>query len=173
MKPVLDPEASAALRDQLLTDVDRLSSRCAATWAHRIMAAKNSLAAADARRVEDAVPGEDGNPRKRRCRGDQCAFGHLNQANRLRKIRAQQSRAQRSVSNSVDKSRSRYRNRVGFATRPTSNLSAKQPCLICGRRPSDPHHLRFAQHRCTRAQGERRIHRAVVSRPSSRGAPLR
>ena len=23
---------------------------------------------------------------------------------------------------------------------------AKQPCLICGRRPSDPHHLRFAQH---------------------------
>jgi hypothetical protein len=24
---------------------------------------------------------------------------------------------------------------------------AKQPCLICGRTPSDPHHLRFAQHR--------------------------
>jgi hypothetical protein len=21
----------------------------------------------------------------------------------------------------------------------------KQPCLVCGRRPSDPHHLRFAQ----------------------------
>jgi hypothetical protein len=24
---------------------------------------------------------------------------------------------------------------------------ASQPCLICGRRPSDPHHLRFAQKR--------------------------
>ena len=24
---------------------------------------------------------------------------------------------------------------------------AKQPCLICGRRPADPHHRRFAQHR--------------------------
>jgi hypothetical protein len=24
---------------------------------------------------------------------------------------------------------------------------AKQPCLICGRRPADSHHLRFAQHR--------------------------
>lgn len=24
---------------------------------------------------------------------------------------------------------------------------AKQPCLICGRQPSDPHHLRFAQPR--------------------------
>jgi hypothetical protein len=23
----------------------------------------------------------------------------------------------------------------------------KQPCLICGRRPADAHHLRFAQHR--------------------------
>ena len=22
---------------------------------------------------------------------------------------------------------------------------AKQPCLVCGRRPADPHHLRFAQ----------------------------
>ena len=24
---------------------------------------------------------------------------------------------------------------------------AQKPCLICGRRPSDPHHLRFAQSR--------------------------
>ena len=55
IKPVLDPNGSAALRDQLLADVDRLKSAdAAATWAHRIMAAKNSLAAADARRVEDA-----------------------------------------------------------------------------------------------------------------------
>jgi len=23
----------------------------------------------------------------------------------------------------------------------------KQPCLVCGRMPTDPHHLRFAQHR--------------------------
>ena len=55
IKPLLDPDGSGALRDQLLTDVDHLSSAdAAATWAHRIMAAKNSLAAADARRVEDA-----------------------------------------------------------------------------------------------------------------------
>jgi hypothetical protein len=26
-------------------------------------------------------------------------------------------------------------------------LVAKQPCLICGRRPADAHHLRFAQSR--------------------------
>jgi hypothetical protein len=29
---------------------------------------------------------------------------------------------------------------------------AKQPCLVCGRTPSDPHHLRFAQ---TRALGRK------------------
>jgi hypothetical protein len=29
-------------------------------------------------------------------------------------------------------------------------LVAKQPCLICGRRPADPHHLRFAQSRALR-----------------------
>ena len=44
----------AALRDQLLTEVERLNSADdAATWAHRIMPTKNGLAAADARRVED------------------------------------------------------------------------------------------------------------------------
>ena len=53
-KPLLEPHVSAALRDQLLTDVGRLTADAAATWAHRIMAAKNSLAAADARRVENA-----------------------------------------------------------------------------------------------------------------------
>jgi hypothetical protein len=32
---------------------------------------------------------------------------------------------------------------------------AKQPCLVCGREPCDPHHLRFAQ---PRAKGQRRIY---------------
>jgi len=55
IKSVLNPDESAALRDQLLTEVDSLSSAdVAAAWAHRIMAAKNSLAAADARCVGEA-----------------------------------------------------------------------------------------------------------------------
>jgi hypothetical protein len=33
-----------------------------------------------------------------------------------------------------------------------AQMIARQPCLICGRRPSDPHHLRFAQ---VRAQGRK------------------
>jgi len=35
----------------------------------------------------------------------------------------------------------RYRNREHL------RYVAQQPCLVCGRRPSDPHHLRFAQPR--------------------------
>jgi hypothetical protein len=32
-------------------------------------------------------------------------------------------------------------------TREHLRFLAKQPCLVCGRQPSDPHHLRFAQPR--------------------------
>ena len=35
----------------------------------------------------------------------------------------------------------RYRNREHLL------FVARQPCLICGRKPSDPHHLRFMQPR--------------------------
>jgi hypothetical protein len=35
--------------------------------------------------------------------------------------------------------RCRNRDHVGFV--------AAQPCLVCGRQPSDPHHIRFAQKR--------------------------
>ena len=141
-KPVLDADGSAALRDQLLTDVDRLSSTdAAATWAHQIMTEKNSLVAADARRVEDAfaakmvtLGGDDGEvidaplpPAEAACR----------------KIRAQQSRATGRFPIASTRAFWRYRSRVGFGTRP---FVSKQPCLICGRRPADPHHLRFAQH---------------------------
>jgi hypothetical protein len=54
-KPILGAEASATLRDQLLEELKAVaSSDDAATWAHRILGAKNSLTEADARQVEDA-----------------------------------------------------------------------------------------------------------------------
>ena len=56
-------------------------------------------------------------------------------------------RSERTCPASVDKSdlpypvprRIRDRDHVRFVT--------KQPCLICGRKPADPHHLRFTQQR--------------------------
>jgi hypothetical protein len=45
------------------------------------------------------------------------------------------------------KAPSPYPNRAGSGIRHHVHSVAKQPCLVCGRRPSDPRHLRFAQNR--------------------------
>jgi hypothetical protein len=50
---------------------------------------------------------------------------------------------------------------------------ASQPCLVCGRSPADAHHLRFTQARAMGTQGERRVHRAAVQKPSPRQPQLR
>src|SRR6516165_7660783 len=51
----LEPEQSAALREKLLTELGTITSAdLAAIWAQEALPAKNSLAAADARLVEDA-----------------------------------------------------------------------------------------------------------------------
>src|SRR5262249_47958810 len=50
----LDPEHSAALREKLLTEVGTITSAdLAAAWAREALAAKNTLAATDAKLVED------------------------------------------------------------------------------------------------------------------------
>jgi hypothetical protein len=54
-KSMLGAEASAMLRDRLVEELKAISSpEDAATWAHRILGAKNSLTEVDARQVEDA-----------------------------------------------------------------------------------------------------------------------
>ena len=51
----LEPEQSAALRDKLLTALGNITSADGATiWAQEALAAKNRLAATDAKLVEDA-----------------------------------------------------------------------------------------------------------------------
>ena len=142
IKPVLDPDGSAVLRDQLLTEMDRLSSADdAAAWAHQIMAAKNSLAAADARRVEDEFAA------KMKILGN--GNGEVINAPSSSPERGQRGLPQTNsieVSNRVDKSLLALPEPRRFRDKSHVKFVAKQPCLICGRRPSDAHHLRFAQH---------------------------
>ena len=148
-KPVLGPDGSAALRDQLLTEVDRLSlADAAATWAHRIMAAKNSLVAADARRVEDAFAA------KTAALGS--AIGGLSEApisshkptqRRFRQSPRAAEPSEGSTSNRLDKTLLALPEPRRFRDKNHRKFVSKQPCLICGRQPSDAHHLRFAQHR--------------------------
>ena len=54
-RPMLEPAASAALREQLTNELSAISSsEEAANWAHRVLGAKKSLTPADAARVEQA-----------------------------------------------------------------------------------------------------------------------
>ena len=52
-----------------------------------------------------------------------------------------------SITDGIDKSRLAHPEPRRFRDKDHVKFVAKQPCLICGRRPSDAHHLRFAQHR--------------------------
>ncbi len=149
IKPVLDPDRSAALRDQLLADVDRLSSvEAAATWAHRIMAAKNSLAAADARCVEEAFAAKMAIVGS--CDGDvingPLSSTEPNQLHLPQNPPAAEP-SEVSGSNRVDKSLLALPEPRRFRDKTHRKFVSKQPCVICGRQPADAHHLRFAQHR--------------------------
>jgi hypothetical protein len=44
----------------------------------------------------------------------------------------------------------------------------RQPCLVCGRVPSDPHHLTFTQPRCDGPPRKRRVHRPGLPDPPPR-----
>jgi hypothetical protein len=143
--PALGPEISAELRDRLLGQLKELTSGDeAALWAHRSLPEKNKLIAADALRVEESFQAKlasfatSDEPR---------SSNEVAQPLTARNLDPGQERKGRARSKTVDKSvltlpelrRVRDREHVRYVT--------KQPCLVCGRQPSDPHHLRFAQSR--------------------------
>ena len=148
-KPVLDPDGSATLRDQLLTEVDCLSSvDAAATWAHRIMAAKNSLAAADARHVEDAFAAKMGTLGSAIGEQSETPISSSEPSqSRLPQRPREAKPSEGSASNRIDKTLLALPEPRRFRDKTHRKFVSKQPCLICGRQPADAHHLRFAQHR--------------------------
>jgi ERF superfamily len=137
-KPILSADASAALREQLLIGVaglvlvDELDR-----WAQSCLPTKNTLTASDARLVEAAFQTR------------LATLTDAENASTFVPIPDQPVLQQRVDTNSggIDKSQlaipepRRVRNKIHL------RLVAKQPCLICGRRPCDAHHLRFAQPR--------------------------
>jgi hypothetical protein len=132
---LLDPDASAVVRGQLLTELADLSSaEEAATWGLQALAAKNTLLQSDAERVESAFQ-----VHLSKLATDEAAAGPV--ANRSRARRQDKKRRRKAVDKTVltlpTPRRIRDREHV--------KLVAKQPCLVCGRRPADAHHLRFAQ----------------------------
>jgi hypothetical protein len=151
---VLKGQLSAVLRDQLLGELKEVNSVDAATvWARRILPAKNSLNIADARQLENAFQARlaELDPGVGNTERPSSPFGsirkHATALERKRPERTEMSTIARIEQNDPahpEPRRIRDREHVKFV--------AGHPCLICGRRPADPHHLRFAQ---SRALGRR------------------
>jgi hypothetical protein len=130
----LEPKASEVLRDQLIAQLKALNSPEAATdWAHRVLASKNSLLPTHAEQVELAFQ-----LKLSTLMTDQPTIAEQPKA--LRRGRRGRDRA-----TGVNKTVLRLPVVRRIRDREHVKSVAKQPCLVCGRRPADAHHLRFAQ----------------------------
>jgi hypothetical protein len=152
-KPTLGAEPSADLRDRLLLELGALSSGDdAALWAHRSLSQKNRLTTTDAGQVEEAFrahimiyasDAEDDPQKDGQTDDAKPPSGHL--SNVPRPASRRRSRAKR-IAGIIDKSTLPFPEPRRIRDRDHVRYVAKQACLVCGRQPSDAHHLRFAQH---------------------------
>ena len=132
--PSLSQDASEGLRQRLISELEQLADpEALASWAHRALPLKNQLSAADAQAVEaafaarltrlgEAVPSS----------GPKKANGHGGEPRRSEPGSNEVTVIGKPV-------RERARDHLRFV--------AAQPCLVCGRIPSDPHHIKFAEQR--------------------------
>jgi ERF superfamily len=148
---VLSTEESAVLRDRLLNEITALQSQGSATiWAREALPPKNQLTEVDANLVGEAFE------KKLSEVGTLDTAAPISEDSSAASVTASSNPSFREaapVANaaehqpSVDKSvltlsaPRRYRNKehLRFVT--------QQPCLLCARKPSDAHHLRFVQPR--------------------------
>src|SRR5262245_55330114 len=174
--PILSPEQSTALRVRLLAEVAGVDSHESATsWAREVLTVKNQLTASDAKLLEDAFeqrlttlpppdePFINGGPSEAPISGRD-EIGAIRAPDQKETVATE-----KRVIATVAPRRHRDREHLRYV--------AKQPCLICGRKPSDPHHLRFVQ---PRALGRKasdefavplcRIHHRLVHRVGNEAA---
>jgi hypothetical protein len=152
---VLSTEESAALRDQLIADLNRLqSSDEAADWVHKNLAVKNTLTVAAAESVEASFrervltleaslavaegqmdPAKDDGVEPPGAH----AFIETMDASAAALIILPQRRPGRRRCVAAKAIRLRDKEHCRYLT--------TQPCVVCGRIPSEAHHIRFAQPR--------------------------
>jgi hypothetical protein len=147
----LAPDQSSALRDTVLAEIKDLESADRATdWARKILPAKNSLTTDDAKLVEDAFASRLSELSPLGI--DQRAGGTDQPAADETPASTPDATAAAIAIDSgqptrIDKSAltiaapRRYRNKEHL------RFVAQQACLVCARKPSDPHHLSFMQPR--------------------------
>jgi ERF superfamily len=162
-KQALSTEKSAALRDRMLRELSALANQDqATTWAQKAMGAKNTLTAADSSIVEatfairlaelvvDGAPAEAISPglsSDEKDGRDQAVLGLSVPSEDLTGGLWPSTRVNNAVAWHVDKAALTLGEPRRYRDRTHLRFVSAQACLICGRRPSDGHHLRFAQPR--------------------------
>jgi ERF superfamily len=168
-KQVLEPERSAALRDRLLGEISALATHEHATaWAKKAMGAKNTLITADsgiveaafvavmaeladegtAQAISPAAPADAVAPVTGEKEGwDQSPTSLPVPAADPARDFGPVARVNDAVAWHIDKGALTLGEPRRYRDRAHLRFVSAQLCLICGRRPSDAHHLRFAQPR--------------------------
>jgi hypothetical protein len=130
------PDDSEKIRHQLISELEQRNEPDAfATWAQRALPLKNQLSIADAQAVEAAFTA-------RVSEFDEVAPAS---APKNQKANGHNPVVERSETSSEEVTvigkpvRERDRDHLRFV--------AAQPCLVCGRTPLDPHHIKFAEQR--------------------------
>jgi len=190
------------VRNRLLAEIAHLPSQDSATdWAQAALAAKNRLTAEDARLVADAFeqrlsawsatngtadePSSGGQAPPSPGPGTADAIGQTGAGDAGQQATGLSSAAMIDADATPGGGRPAGIDKSAFAVpaprryRDREHLRhvARQPCLICGRKPADPHHLRHAQ---PRALGRKasdeftvplcRIHHRLVHRVGNEAA---
>jgi hypothetical protein len=179
----LETTLSAALREELLSELGRITdAEEAANWARKRMGAKNTLMAEDAKLVESgfeqkllelaAAETVTSTGSSTQPGAEQAAILSTTAVGPPEAMDAKVARAER-----IDKSALTIATPRRLRNKDHLRHVAQQPCLVCGRKPSDPHHLRFAQ---PRALGRKasdeftvplcRIHHRLVHRVGNEAA---
>jgi ERF superfamily len=149
-RPAVRPDESAALTEQITAELSTVNSADDATvWAQRNMPIKNSLTTADAQTLEArfqerlAVIG-DGVivERPRNAAPDQKALptAQLAAETSQENSTVPKQEARRQAVRALGKT-------IRLRDKEHRKFVSRQPCLVCGRVPSDSHHITFAQPR--------------------------
>jgi hypothetical protein len=155
-RTILGSEQSAALRERLLLDLDQLQSADeAADWVHKNLAAKNTLITSDANAVEAGF-------REKLAMIDVASAARQEQLNsapaedpepQVEKpfVTTIEDAVAVAPTVTLDNASARRRRVAAKTIRLRDKEHCKfvrtEPCVVCGRAPTEAHHIRFAQPR--------------------------
>src|SRR5262245_45207528 len=156
-RSVLGVQLSASLRESLIEQLATINSAAAAAaWAHRNLPAKNTLTAADAKIVEERFRASLSAIDPSHGTGDRPAEGYepphaapeqTGVSSASDAATRQQAPMRATKKQSCSDAIRALGKTVRLRDKDHRRFVLRQACLVCGRVPSDPHHLTFTQPR--------------------------